>query len=186
MQAMMETLFDIVYLVTVITIGIKMIRGSRGEMQFRLFGFMAVVLGAGDAFHLVPRAVALCTTGLESYTAALGLGKWITSVTMTIFYVMLYYVWRKRYQVAGRQGLTAAVYGLAGLRILLCMMPQNQWLSADAPLSWGIYRNIPFALLGLVVIVLFYRSAKEHQDREFRWMWLTIVLSFGFYIPVVL
>lgn len=186
MQAMMETLFDIVYLVTVITIGIKMIRGSRGEMQFRLFGFMAVVLGAGDAFHLVPRAVALCTTGLESYTAALGLGKWITSVTMTIFYVMLYYVWRKRYQVAGRQGLTAAVYGLAGLRILLCMLPQNQWLSADAPLSWGIYRNIPFALLGLVVIVLFYRSAKEHQDREFRWMWLTIVLSFGFYIPVVL
>ena len=186
MQAMMETLFDVVYLVTVITIGIKMIRGSRGEAQFRLFGLMAVVLGAGDAFHLVPRAVALCTTGLESYTAALGLGKWITSVTMTIFYVMLYYVWRKRYHVAARQGLTAAIYGLAGLRILLCMMPQNQWLSADAPLSWGIYRNIPFALLGLVVIVLFYRSAKEHQDREFRWMWLTIVLSFGFYIPVVL
>ena len=186
MQAIMETLFDVVYLVTVITIGIKMIRGSRGEVQFRLFGFMVVVLGAGDAFHLVPRAVALCTTGLESYTTALGLGKWITSVTMTIFYVMLYYVWRKRYHVTGRQGLTAAVYGLAGLRILLCMMPQNQWLSADAPLSWGIYRNIPFALLGLVVIVLFYRSAKEHQDREFRWMWLTIVLSFGFYIPVVL
>ena len=186
MQAIMETLFDVIYLVTVITIGIKMIQGSRGEAQFRLFGFMAVVLGAGDAFHLVPRAVALCTTGLESYTTALGLGKWITSVTMTIFYVMLYYVWRKRYHVTGRQGLTAAVYGLAGLRILLCMMPQNQWLSADAPLSWGIYRNIPFALLGLVVIVLFYRSAKEHQDREFRWMWLTIVLSFGFYIPVVL
>ena len=43
-----------------------------------------------------------------------------------------------------------------------------------------------FALLGLLVIVLFYRSAKEHQDRAFRWMWLTIVLSFGFYIPVVL
>ena len=186
MQAMMETLFDIVYLVTVITIGVKMILGSRGETQFRLFGFMAVVLGAGDAFHLVPRAVALCTTGLESYTAALGLGKWITSVTMTIFYVMLYYVWRKRYHVAGRQGLTAAVYGLAGLRILLCMMPQNQWLSADAPLSWGIYRNIPFALLGLLIIVLFYRSTKEHNDSSFRWMWLTIVLSFGFYIPVVL
>ena len=90
MQAIMETLFDVIYLVTVITIGIKMIRGSRGEAQFRLFGFMAVVLGAGDAFHLVPRAVALCTTGLESYTTALGLGKWITSITMTIFYVMLY------------------------------------------------------------------------------------------------
>ena len=65
-------------------------------------------------------------------------------------------------------------------------MPQNQWLSANPPLSWGIYRNIPFALLGLVIIVLFYRSAREHQDAAFRWMWLTITLSFGFYIPVVL
>ena len=186
MQAVMETLFDIVYLVSVITIGILMIRGCRGERQFRLFGCMAVVLGAGDAFHLVPRALALCTTGLEHYTAALGIGKLITSVTMTIFYVLLYYVWRLRYQVRGRKGLTAAVYGLAGLRILLCLLPQNQWLSAEAPLSWGIYRNIPFAFLGLLVIILFYRSAREQKDRAFRWMWLTIVLSFGFYIPVVL
>lgn len=186
MQAIMETLFDIVYLVTVISTGLMMIRGSNGNRQFRLFGFMAVVLGAGDAFHLIPRAYALCTTGLENFPAALGLGKWVTSITMTIFYVSLYYVWRQRYHISGRSGLTAAVYILAGLRILLCMMPQNQWLSADAPLSWGIYRNIPFALLGLLIIILFYHSTKEHEDRAFRWMWLTITLSFGFYIPVVL
>ena len=186
MQAIVETLFDAAYLIAVITIGILMIRGSKGERQFRLFGWMAVVLGAGDSFRLVPRAIALCTTGLENYTISLGLGKWITSVTMTVFYVLLYYVWRQRYQIKGQSGWTAAVYGLAGVRIVLCMLPQNQWLSAESPLSWGIYRNIPFALLGLLVIVLFYRSAKVHGDRAFRWMWLTIVLSFGFYIPVVL
>ena len=186
MQAIVETLFDAVYLISVITIGILMIRGSKGERQFKLFGWMAVVLGAGDSFHLIPRALALCTTGLENYTVALGLGKWITSVTMTVFYVLLYYVWRQRYQIKGQTGLTAAVYGLAVVRIVLCMMPQNQWLSAEAPLSWGIWRNIPFALLGLLVIVLFYRSAKARGDQAFRWMWLTIVLSFSFYIPVVL
>lgn len=186
MQAIVETVFDAFYLISVITIGILMIRGSKGNVQFRLFGWMAVVLGAGDSFHLIPRALALCTTGLENYTVSLGIGKWITSVTMTVFYVLLYYVWRKRYKMSGRAGITAAVYGLAGVRIVLCMMPQNQWLSDESPLSWGIYRNIPFALLGLLVIVLFYCSAKEHEDRAFRWMWLTIVLSFGFYIPVVL
>ena len=72
----------------------------------------------------------------------LGLGKWITSVTMTVFYVLLYYVWRKRYQIEGQKNLTIAVYALSAVRIVLCMMPQNQWL--------------------------------------------TIVLSLGFYIPVVL
>lgn len=186
MQAIVETLFDAVYLVSVITIGILMIRGSRGNAQFKLFGLMAVVLGAGDSFHLVPRALALCTTGLENYTVALGMGKWITSVTMTVFYVLLYYVWRQRYQIQGKRELTTAVYGLAAARVILCMMPQNRWLSANSPLSWGIYRNIPFALMGLLIIVLFYGSVKEHGDRAFRWMWPTIVLSFGFYIPVVL
>lgn len=186
MQAVVETVFDAVYLLSVIAIGIIMIRKSNGNGQYRLFGIMAVVLGAGDAFHLIPRALALCTTGLDQFTVALGMGKFITSITMTVFYVILYYVWRARYQIQGKNGLTAAVYLLAAARIVLCLFPQNQWLSAEAPLSWGIYRNIPFALMGLLIIVLFYRSARKNGDTQFRHMWLTIVLSFAFYIPVVL
>ncbi|MDD7389224.1 MAG: hypothetical protein PUG60_06120 [Lachnospiraceae bacterium] len=186
MQAIFETLFDIVYLVTVITLGILMIRGSKGRRQYLLYGAMAVILGCGDAFHLIPRAVALCTTGLENYTAALGIGKLITSITITIFYVLLYYVWRCRYQVTDHRGTTAAVWVLAASRVLLCLMPQNAWTSANAPLSWGIYRNIPFTILGAMIVVLFFCSAREKKDRPFRFLWLTIVLSFGCYIPVVL
>ena len=147
---------------------------------------MAVVLGCGDAFHLIPRAIALCTTGLENYTVALGIGKMITSVTMTLFYVLLYYVWRVRYQVEDKKELTITVWGLALLRIVLCLMPQNAWTSAEAPLSWGIYRNIPFAILGAVIVILFYRSTRIKQDKIFRFLWLAVVISFGCYIPVVL
>ena len=89
MQAIFETTFDVIYLLTVITLGVFMICKSKGRKQYLLYGIMAVTLGAGDSFHLVPRAVALCTTGLESYTAALGIGKLITSMTMTAFYVLL-------------------------------------------------------------------------------------------------
>ena len=186
MQAIFETLFDIVYLVTVITLGILMIRGSSGQKQYLLYGVMAVTLGCGDAFHLVPRAVALCTTGLEHYTAALGIGKLVTSVTMTLFYVLLYYVWRLRYQVSGQQWTTAAVWTLALARIVLCLMPQNAWTCAAPPLSWGIYRNVPFVLLGVLIVVLFYRSAKARQDRPLRHLWLAVAVSFACYIPVVL
>lgn len=186
MQAVFETLFDIVYLVTVVTLGVIMIRSSKGRKQYFLYGIMAVTLGCGDAFHLVPRALALCTSGLENYTAALGIGKLITSVTMTAFYVILYYVWRLRYQVEGKKGITVTVWVLALLRIVLCLMLQNAWISPEAPISWGIYHNIPFTILGILIIVLFYQSAKEKQDKPFRFLWLTVVLSFAFYIPVVL
>ncbi|MGN1328177.1 MAG: hypothetical protein ACI4V4_00585 [Eubacterium sp.] len=186
MQAIFETIFDIVYLVTVITLGIAMIRGSKGRKQYLLYGIMAVTLGCGDAFHLVPRAVALCTTGLENYTVALGIGKLITSVTMTAFYVLLYYVWRSRYEIKNKNGITASVWILAALRVALCLFPQNAWTSANAPLSWGIYRNIPFTILGILIIVLFYRSAKTKKDKSFKFLWLTVVLSFACYLPVVL
>lgn len=185
-QAIIETVFDAVYLITVVTLGILMLRGAKGDRQYTLFGAMAVILGCGDAFHLIPRAFALCTTGLEAHAAALGVGKLVTSITMTIFYVILYYIWRKRYHITGKTGLTAAVYLLAALRIALCAFPQNDWLSYRQPLLWGVLRNIPFAVMGLIIIVLFYREARRNDDKAFRWMWLAIVLSFGFYIPVVL
>lgn len=186
MQEIMESIFDVIYLITVITLGLLTIKGSKGNKQFCLFGIMAIVLGLGDAFHLVPRVIAYMTTGLSHYTSILGFGKMITSITMTIFYVILYYVWRLRYNVQGKNNYTIAVFTLAIVRIALCLLPQNEWLTAKPPIIWGIYRNIPFALLGLLIIVLFYTSAKENNDKAFKWMWLTIVFSFAFYIPVTL
>lgn len=185
MQAIFETIFDVLYLCTVLFLGFSMARGAKSRF-LKLFGVMAMILGGGDAFHLVPRAWALCTTGLEQHAAALGVGKFVTSITMTIFYVILYYVWRERYHIAGKGGLTFSVLVLAALRVILCLFPQNQWLVYHPPLLWGVLRNLPFALLGLVIIVLFFREARRADDAAFRWMWLAIVLSFAFYIPVVL
>ncbi|WP_313758078.1 hypothetical protein [Tissierella sp.] len=186
MQAIMETLFDIVYLLGVITIGMVMILKSKDNKEFKLFGIMAVVLGIGDSFHLIPRSYALLTTGLEDNAAILGIGKLITSITMTIFYVILYHIWRQRYNIQGRRELTFSIYILSIIRIALCFFPQNDWLNFNAPVLWGIYRNIPFAIMGVIIIWIFYSEVKKHDDNNFKFMWLAIILSFGFYVPVVL
>lgn len=186
MQALMETIFDVIYLLGVITIGIIMIVKSKGNKQYLLFGIMAVVLGLGDSFHLIPRAFALCTTGLENHVVALGIGKFITSITMTIFYIILYHIFLMRYQVKNYKVITTIIYLLATVRIGLCLFSQNAWTSAYAPITWGIYRNLPFAIMGIIIIILFYKKAKKHHDKAFRFMWLAITLSFLFYAPVVL
>lgn len=186
MQRIMEPIFEIAYLVAVILLGVMILRRAEGRKQFRLFGIMAIVLGLGDAFHLVPRIYGLWTGRLAELTAALGFGTLVTSVTMTLFYVMLYHVLRLRYGLNQDTGIRVAVYTLALIRIALCLFPQNRWMDADAPLSWGIYRNIPFACLGILMIFVAWREARRHQDHRFRWLWLAITLSFAFYLPVVL
>jgi hypothetical protein len=190
----METGFDVAYLVFVISLGIVMCVGGRSRRgcgrgrneQLRLFGIMALVLGCGDAFHLLPRAYGLMTDSMDASVAALGFGKFITSVTMTVFYVLLYHVLRSRYRGMWKPSLTAAVYILAAVRIALCLFPQNDWFSAAAPLSWGIYRNIPFVVLGALIVCLSFTAARRSGDRAFALAWLTVLLSFAFYVPVVL
>ena len=185
-QAIFETLFDVCYLTWVIAAGVIMFTRGKADSLIRKFGLMAILLGSGDAFHLVARMYALWTTGLEANAAALGIGKLVTSVTMTVFYLILYYIWRERYDIQGRRGLTAWMWILSAARVLLCLLPQNEWLTYDQPLLFGILRNIPFAVMGVLIIVLFAQEAKKANDRAFHFMALAVALSFGFYIPVVL
>lgn len=184
-QAIAETVFDVCYLSFALIAGLTMLVKGQGPL-IKKAGLMAALLGAGDSFHLVPRSYALWTTGLEANAAALGIGKFITSITMTVFYLILYYIWRERYQIKERRELTAAMWILSVLRIALCLLPQNEWLSYRQPLLFGVLRNIPFAVMGVIIIVIFAQETKKADDKVFRYMPLAVTLSFGFYLPVVL
>ncbi len=184
-QALGESLFDIWYLFTALTVGAKMIR-VRSDRVVKMAGWMTFLLGGGDAFHLIPRMWALWTTGLTANAPLLGAGKWITSITMTVFYLLLYFIWKTYFKMGKQPMLTGTMILLAVTRIALCFLPQNQWLSVDPPLWPGIMRNVPFLMMGIIIIILFLRSGKITGDPVFRFMPLAITLSFGFYIPVVL
>ena len=174
-----ESAFDIIYLVFAIVSGCVMLLKAN-DRTGKLMGLAAVVLGCGDAFHLVPRVLNYFTD--SDLTAALGIGKLITSVTMTFFYVLLYYVWLAYYKEIENRNTTAAVWILAAIRIALCAFPQNGWLQNSSDMTWGIIRNIPFAALGAVICVLYYR--RRNESCRLRPVWIYILLSFLFYIPV--
>ena len=84
--------------------------------------------------------------------------------------------------VQENRGTTMVLWILALLRIALCLFPQNGWLQNSSDMTWGIIRNIPFTVLGAIVCFLYFR--KKDERRRFRLIWLYILLSFLFYIPV--
>lgn len=183
-QGIMELLFDATYLITAMTVGIIMLKGGK-NWYIKLFGIMSILLSAGDAFHLIPRVYALLTTGLEANAFALGLGKLITSITMTVFYVILYFILELR-RGEKNKWLRISVIGLALVRIILCCFPQNDWFSSQAPVLWGVLRNIPFSIMGIIIIVLCFKQFKANNDKDYLFMGIAVILSFAFYIPVVL
>lgn len=180
MGKIMEAVFCVFYIVFTVIMGIRIIRKSDKNRQILLYGIMSLVLVFGDAFHLVPRIFAAINRTAD-YSFSLGIGKMITSITMTIFYLILYFIFEMRYEKKSVP-MRASVIALSVIRIALCFFPQNDW-TGEAPVIWGIYRNIPFTILGLIMVVLFFA---KRSDKIYKWMWLAILLSFLFYIPVVL
>ena len=177
-----ESAFDIFYLLAAIITGVLILRkaSDRSDQVVRLMGISVLVLGCGDAFHLVPRVLNYFLDA--DFTAALGIGKLVTSITMTVFYVLLYQIGCACFRVKEQRSVYLAVYVLAAVRIIICLFPQNGWIHNESSMLWGILRNIPFVALGIIVMALYYQN--RAQIREFRHFWLWILLSFAFYMPV--
>lgn len=179
-----ETIFDVLYLTIATTIGIYLLVSANGSELRQFAGLMALVLAGGDAFHLIPRVYVIFMGREEVFRRALGRGKQITSITMTFFYVMFWHIALSLFRLDLISIWTLAVYMLTLVRILLCILPQNRWVDRYPPISWGIYRNIPFFIMGLVIAFVFYQN--QNVVPAFSLAWLAILLSFGFYLPVVL
>ncbi len=174
-----ESSFDILYLLTAIICGIVMLLLSQTGVTKKM-GIATLILGIGDAFHLVPRVIKHFSDA--NLTAALGIGKLITSVTMTVFYVLMYYIWKDLYGEPQQKQTKVLIWTMFFLRIALCLFPQNGWLKNSSNMLWGIIRNVPFTALGVIIVILFYKS--RQKIRLFSFIWLYVTLSFIFYIPV--
>ncbi len=184
MRAAFETGFYYLYLIFIIGLGIYLLIKKKSIY----FALACLLLGLGDAFHLIPRAIGLYTKTLDNPDATLalylGVGKLVTSITMTIFYVLMYLYIYKRINRKRNIYIDIVVVLLVAARITLLCFKQNGWTINSNDLYWGIYRNIPFVLLGTLVIVLLFKYFRKEKYLSI--IWILVILSFVFYLLVVL
>ena len=181
-----EAVFCIAYLVFDLIAAIVFLLNAGGSQVLNLFGVLTLVLGGGDAFHLVPRIIKAFRGDSPKVEWWSGLGLMVSSITMTVFYVLLFYVWKAIFpQVTYPELLPVLIWVSAVLRIVLCLFPQNNWLNQEGNPAWGIYRNLPFAVTGLCLVILFFLSG--NTGGYGLWMMsVAIIISFACYFPVVL
>ncbi len=182
----LEVVFDILYLLGVIAISVVIIKRGyiKNSKAIILFGIMGLLLGLGDSFHLVPRILGHLTTGLDTYQTALGVGKLITSVTMTVFYYLIY---RYYVLITGRnnKAVHITLVALMMVRFALLALPGNDWLNNGNSLLYGILRNVPFAIVGGIIVSLFLKVGKNNEFKLFKKFGYWIIVSFVCYTIVV-
>ena len=181
-----EAIFCIAYLTFDLVAASIFFVSANGNQVLWLFGVLTLVLGGGDAFHLVPRIVKAFRGDSPKVEWWSDLGLMVSSITMTVFYVLLFYVWRAVFpRVACPAILPVLIWVSAVLRVLLCLFPQNNWFRPEGNLVWSIYRNLPFAVTGLCLVIAFLLSG--NTGGYGLWMMsIAIIISFACYFPVVL
>ena len=178
-----ESTFDILYLTFAILTGIIILIKHRNKNDV-IMGTASLVLGVGDSFHLVPRVLNYFID--SDFTWQLGFGKLVTSITMTVFYILVFLLYRNVYHKDDKKtgNIGIAIYVLAALRIALCLAPGNNWFTGEGSLLWAVLRNLPFIVIGGIVVYLYFTVRNE--DKCLSRLWLYTTLSFLFYIPVAL
>ena len=183
---LMEAVFDTCYLLFDLIAGILFFAFSHGSPLFLLYGVLTWTLCFGDAFHLVPRVLRAVKGSNEKIERQLGIGLQISSITMTIFYILLLYIWKQTfYEMTAPVMLEILIWVSAAVRIVVCMLPQNNWCGKEGNRKLSVIRNAVFAVTGICVIVLYMMSGNTYGYHMTR-MAAAIVVSFGCYLPVTL
>lgn len=186
MPDLMEAIFDAAYLTFDLIAGILFFACSNGNPLFILYGILTLTLCGGDAFHLVPRIIRAVRGSNDRIKRALGRGLQISSITMTVFYIILMYVWKNTFpELTAPAAVEAMIWISAIIRILVCLLPQNDWCGEKGNLKLSIIRNAVFAVTGIGVIILYAMSGNTYDYHMTR-MVAAIIISFGCYLPVTL
>lgn len=183
---LMEAVFDTCYLLFDLIAGILFFAFSHGSPLFLLYGVLTWTLCFGDAFHLVPRVLRAVKGSSEKIERQLGIGLQISSITMTVFYILLLYIWKQTFcEMTAPVMLEILIWVSAAIRIAVCMLPQNNWCGKEGNRKLSVIRNAVFAVTGICVIVLYVMSGNTYGYHMTR-MAAAIVVSFGCYLPVTL
>lgn len=191
-----EAVFDISYLVFDLIAAIIFFIWANGRVLFDLYGILTLVLCIGDAFHLVPRVLRALRGTNPQIKRYLGRGLQISSITMTVFYILLMYIWKETFpQFSLVPAIVYAVWISATIRIIICLFPQNDWTGDNSQASdtkqasdtlrlrMSIMRNAVFVVTGLCVMWLYASSGAANGPEMQRMVW-AIAISFACYLPV--
>lgn len=183
---LMEAVFDIGYLTFDLIAGILFFAFSRGRILFILYGILTLTLCGGDAFHLLPRVKRALKGSNDRIRKQLGIGLQVSSITMTVFYILLLYIWKYTFcELKAPAVLEIIIWVSALVRIIICLLPQNNWCGEQGNPKLSLLRNSVFAVTGIGVIILYAISGNTYGYHMNR-MVAAIIISFGCYLPVTL
>ncbi len=188
------TIFNIIYLgILWVLFVMSAIRAPRLSLERRRNALWIIaaffMLAFGDSFHLISLAYEFIT-GSNPISPFWGLtwvgfGRLASSFTLTLFYLCLLLYFLNAFDLRWSGWIWVLLISTV-VRLVLLAFPQNNWDGGRT--LWSIWRNIPFVVQGMgVMVILFQQSPRQPLPlrRQLQTLAYAILVSFATYTGTV-
>jgi len=180
-----EIIFNISYLVIIFSFLLKMKNQKPFDALQKIYFTAFLFLAFGDTFHVGFRSISHLLGDINyifmffgTETKLIGIGAFLTAITVTITY--LYFAKAIVHEEPKFKMALTSISVLTVIRLIIVLLPANNW-QASVTYSFGIIRNIPLMLIGVIIIYYMFKMKKPFYNKFAK----LVIWSYLFYLPVI-
>ncbi len=189
-RILMQIMFSIIYLIYISFIVIimsknlkKVIADEEKTAKYILLAFISLLIG--DMGHLGARLFNIFSENASSTYGIFGIGVLLEMIGLIFLFIFYTNAWRIHFNKP-KSLLFKSLIGIGVIGLIIFAFPQNQWNTEPISYEWLIFRNIPWLLQGVILDILIIRDGKVANDPLMIRIGILILVSYFFYMPVIL
>ncbi len=172
MQMFIELVLSISFIGIIAYIGYT-IFASDNNTGYLHVAYSAFAIAISYFIYLTPRLLSFFMKA-ERLKSILGYTLMFKEIVITVFLLYLLYLLNNRYSF-NRKTLNYSMYVLAGIRIIVLLLPYNNWTTVRST-SLTILSFIPFLFSGLLLVLLYRQKSARAGDMALSFFWIVLAL----------
>ncbi|MDY0235660.1 MAG: hypothetical protein RBR71_06505 [Gudongella sp.] len=183
MITFIEIVGSLIYLALILYMGFYIDRNNKGESDHAFFGLMTMVLAISESAYIIPRSYAILTTGVENNLKLLGWAKLVQFIGLSLFFIMFIHLYRLRFNIKRSPSVNKLLYGIMLFRIVIGVLPQNNWFDITFDRTFLIVRTVILALYIFALSTTIYMHSIKPHNRSLLPIIAVLIPLFAFIEP---
>ncbi len=172
MQIIIEIILSILFVLAMFYIGYVAYSYKFNDQYY--LANSAFTIAIVYFIYLVPRFLKLISSSSEIIKTLAGYTFLFKEIFITVFLLYLFRILCIRYSLR-RKTLNYTIISLAIIRIILLLLPYNNWASTRN-YTLIVLSMIPFLFIGILLTLLYKQKSLLTNDKTFSFFWIIIAL----------
>ncbi len=172
MQTFIELVFSVTFISVMFYIGYTIFISDR-KQGYEHLAYSAFAISISYFIYLVPRILGMLINN-DGMKNVLGYTLLFKEIIVTLLLLYLFFILCNRYSL-NRKTLNYTMFSLAVFRIIILLLPYNDWVEKRNVLL-NILAYLPFLAMGVLLVLLYRQKSIMTKDATLSFFWVVLSL----------